>query len=457
MVPRIERNRDNHGRFAKNMAKNDDKSLPIKHNMKVRGDTAAWTRDSEAGFNFSYGQNIPQSEYTRAVRRNPIAQRVTYIVAKDVFDKWFTVEPLNPDEDKKFNIKVQQELARLDARWAFTLACTFERVYGWSIIVVGYVDSAETVGQKVKNPTEIHTLMPYGPLQIPTVTEETNPDSERYGLPVSYYIQRSGTAENLRVHYTRVLQEVPFATRMTEHPYKGMSILEPIFDDLTALANVTWSAGQTMYRIGPGFPDVTLIGAKKKQIDDFRASNQFKDIFAKSYFVHNENQEINFKGAQGVSLDPTQYAQLFYDNISAGTGIPLAMLRGAQAGALAGSEVNEREYFKEVISPTQLEYTWAIRELIDRLIEIGQIKTSVKEYELKWAGGFEVNELDRARTDLLREQAAVLELKYKTVDEVRKKRGLDPLPNGEGNKLSPQVAEKFPQETQQAKMNPELL
>jgi hypothetical protein len=82
------------------------------------------------------------------------------------------------------------------------------------------------------------------------------------------------------------------------------------------------------------------------------------------------------------------------ENISAGTGIPLAILRGVQAGALTGSEVNEREYFK-VISSIQGRLEPFMRQLIDWIMpQSGVVK--VQEYELEWAGGFQPSEKESA-------------------------------------------------------------
>ena len=147
--------------------------------------------------------------------------------------------------------------------------------------------------------------------------------------------------------------------------------------------------------------------------------------------MHSEKQTLDFKGVAGRALNPEPYCNPIMESLSTGTGIPLAILRGSQAGALTGSEVNEREYFK-VISDAQSRYEPSVRELIDALIACGQIKTQVKDYKIVWLGGFELSEVEKAQIELNYAQAREKMLSWMTVDEVRAEQGLQPLPNGAG-------------------------
>jgi hypothetical protein len=53
------------------------------------------------------------------------------------------------------------------------------------------------------------------------------------------------------------------------------------------------------------------------------------------------------------------------------------------------------------------------------------------EFTLNWLGGFEVNEKDKAITELTREQANRAKLQYMTVNEVRGEKGLDAVEEGD--------------------------
>jgi hypothetical protein len=124
------------------------------------------------------------------------------------------------------------------------------------------------------------------------------------------------------------------------------------------------------------------------------------------------------------------YVKPVIESLSCGSRIPEAILRGAQAGALTGSEVNEREYFGFISSLQALwePYIW---DLIDRLMETGQIR-KVEDYRIVWQSGLELSEKDKAAVELEKAQARNLKTGWLTVDEIRGEEGKKPLPNGAG-------------------------
>jgi len=73
------------------------------------------------GLGAEFGQPITDANITFAVKREPVAHRIVFAVAHDVFDKWFEVEPLEEGVDKeKFDEAVQKVLLLLNAKDVFT-------------------------------------------------------------------------------------------------------------------------------------------------------------------------------------------------------------------------------------------------------------------------------------------------------------------------------------------------
>jgi hypothetical protein len=387
----------------------------------VRGAGATWQAD--------FGMPLNEADLLFAVRREPIGKRNVFTVAHDIFDKFFKVEEVAEKPNPEWSREVSKVLDDLNAKAVLTQMTVFERLFGWAIIALTYVDRGKDVAMPLQDPKEIRQLVPYSSLQftVQASDEDKNVESDRFGLPILYTVRRSGVSQ-AKLHYSRVIH---CATQLLDHPYKGMSALECIYDDLTVWRNERWGFGQTITRYGSGFPDVTIAGASKKDIDDFAESHQFKTLHSKSYFVHDETKTLEFKGLAGRALDPEPYATPVLESLSCGTGIPLALLRGAQAGALTGSEVNEREYFK-FISGLQTLLEPVIWELIDRLMETGQI-SRVNDYRIVWLSGIELSEKDKAAVDLSRAQERNLKSGWMTVDEIRAEQGLAALPKGEGN------------------------
>jgi hypothetical protein len=386
-------------------------------------------RGAGASSHADFGEPINEEDLLFAVQREPVAYRIVFQVAHDIFDNWFKVEDTAEKPDPNFDKQVQTVLAQLNAKSVFTQMAVFERLFGWSIIVEGYADHGKTLEAPVESPQEIRDIVAYSPLQstVQTSGEDKEEKSQRFGLPIYYTLARTGINQ-VKVHFSRV---VHFATMLLTHPYKGISVLEPVYDDLTVLRNVRWGLGQTIFRYGSGFPDVEVQGATKKMLDDLERSQQFKSLQSRTYFLHSDKTKLEFKGLAGRALDPEPYYLPIMENISAGSGVPLAILRGAQAGELTGSEVNEREYFK-LVSDAQSRYEPGIRALIDALIACGQVKTNVKDYKVVWLGGFEVSEKDKALVELNLAQAREKKSGWMTVDEIRAEEGLKELPDGAG-------------------------
>jgi len=386
----------------------------------VRGAGATWQAD--------FGMALNEDDLLFAVRREPVAHRTVFQVAHDIFNKWFTVEEVAENPDPNWSREVAKVLDDLNAKAVFTMAAVYERLFGWSFVALTYVDHGKDISKPVDSPQEIRELVAYSSLQasVQGSDEDKDPKSERFGLPVLYTLRRSGAAQT-KLHFSRAIH---WATRLVDHSWKGMSVLEILYDDITVWRNERWSLGQTLFRIASGFLDIILHGATKKQIEDFILQNELANLNTKTFLVHGDDKTAQFIGPAGKALNPEPYVKPVIESLSCGSRIPEAILRGAQAGALTGSEVNEREYFG-FISSLQALYEPYIWDLIDRLMKTGQIR-KVNDYRIVWLSGLELSEKDKAAVELQLAQARDLKTGWMTVDEIRAEQKLGPLPNGAG-------------------------
>jgi len=180
-----------------------------------------------------------------------------------------------------------------------------------------------------------------------------------------------------------------------------------------------------------GFADVTLKGKKsQRQLDNFETDNNLSALDARSHFLHGSDSKVEWIGAKGKALDPEPYANISLESLSCGSRIPVSHLRGATAGTLAGSEVNDREYWSGIAMQQSL-LERVIWDLIDRLMDVGQIDRVV-DYNLVWPSGFELSDQTVSEIELRDAQTLKLKLEWMTVNEVRDEQGLDQLPDGAG-------------------------
>jgi hypothetical protein len=384
-----------------------------------------------------FGSKVDDRELLFAIQREPSAFRIVFGVAKDTLDNWFTVELVDNDDKGKTNRAIQTELTRLQAKWKFIKLLALRRLFGYSLLLLGYNDGTENKLEDAitDSKAKIMYIEPYSKLEINRFIDVDDPEDIRDGYPEFYVMKKSaGLASNqVKVHYSR---GILCSSLIVDHRYLGWSILQCLYDDITGYRYMRYGFYQTMIRYGSGFPDVTLKGpeADQKAIDKFIASGQFDNLNAMKYFVHNENQALEFKGFQTSTLDPRNYYQIALETLSMGSGIPEPVLKGSQAGAITRSEINERAYFK-VISDEQTDFEQVIRELVDKIMLYLGLSTeeSPLNYKIVWKASYEPTQKEKAELDFLNAQTAEKELLAKTVDEVRKDRyKLPALPNGEG-------------------------
>jgi len=402
-----------------------------------------------------FGDEITDTDRKFASEREPVAHFLTFGMAADVVDKWFAVDdPDTEHSDPKIDEAVQNALTLLKMKEHLKAALEYERIYGWSLLVGSFSDVADVknLEQPLRSGSKLSQLSAYPKTKVDVWRKDENRNSKRFGEAIVYKIDR-GSGEFLYVHYTRCSK---IQTRSN-----GKSVLDPVWDDLTCGRNIRWGASQWMYRTGGGFPVIKFPpGTTLPQLEEWVDSNAFTNLMARTYIGITGDMDFDFKGAAGRALDPQPFFQTNLEQIAAGSGVPEPILRGAQAGALTGSEVNQQQYFK-VINRIQSTLEETVRWVIDRLVEAEQIKgltfssdVSLSEkvkrwikhdvkpmihnpfnYKIDWVSAFELDEEKEARAELTREQANQVRLEYMTVDEVRAENELDPLPNSEGTTL----------------------
>lgn len=396
-------------------------------------------------------EQIPSSELKFASQREPVIKWLVYWVSVDIFDNWFKVVDPEKPEDDSLDKAVQRVLLQLDAKRQLTRLITFERRYGTAILLCAYTGND---GDNWKTPiydengslTEVRQLLqitPYPWSKVSITTKDEDDTSLRYGLPEFYDVNR-GDITQTKIHWSRIIHA---ATRLDEDAYEGESVVYAIYDDAVGFRNSRWAQYETLFRYGSGFPHIHLPNATRKEIQAWIAAGRFDDINARGFFVSggagDEAESIEFKGVQQVTLNPTPYNEMAAWNLSMASRIPQDILKGVSAGRITGSEVNERAYFK-FINAEQANVEPIVRELIDRLIETGQVRHEdkrrgepTKEYRIEWNYPQLTPELSQAQIDFLTQRAQTERLEYMTIDEVRAKAdpSLPPLEDEDTGKL----------------------
>lgn len=386
----------------------------------------------------TFGAVIPDGERVFASQREPFLKWLTRYIASDIYDNGFKVVEIGNEDDNKLDDAVQKALLKLGAKKKLTRLTLFERRWGTSILLLAYssedkVDWKKPLydsSGKLSASAELLQITPY-PKSVVTVSKEIKDTTDlRLGQPEFYTITRGIGAKKLKVHWTRVIHDAP---RLDEHPYWGLSVMDPVWDDSTGWRNIRWAFYQMLWRYGMGYPHFSFEGATQKDLDDWEATGGIKDFFVRGIFLSNEKATIKFVGLEGKTVNPKEYVDMVYETMATGSRISQDILKGVSAGAVTGSETNLREYAK-LISNEQSDIESVPMELIRRLMETGQIEFDYenKAFKLEWNSAFKATPKDEAAVELQTSMARKNQTEYLTVDEVRDREGEEQLPDGAG-------------------------
>lgn len=403
-----------------------------------------------------YGATISDTDRLFYSTREPVGVWWVKGIAYDIWDNWFRVKNLADKNDENLDKAVQKELLTLKAKTQLPRETVFERRYGTSILLLSYTgfgSEAEwekplfTINSdgsfpKLDGP-KLLQITPYPWTAVSVDTIDEGDSSIRCGLPEFYSINRGSSTESttvpsgmqktgpIRVHWTRIIHDAP---RLDEHTYLGIPAIDTIFDDLVGGRNARWGAYESYYRHGTGFP-VIKSKATKEQNEAWITAGGLNDyLHVRGYFMCGIDEDFKFVGAEGAVLNPNTYFDMYFTFIAAGTGVAKDSIQGVSAGRVTGSESNERQYYKSIGLQQNMKESM-LRELIDRLIQTGQVAFD-GEYIVEWIDPFEVNPQDKSAMKFMDARTVALET-WKTINEIRKEHGYPPRDDGDVLMLQP--------------------
>jgi len=324
--------------------------------------------------------------------KDPIAYYVCVKISENVFDDWFTfVDPVTGEEIME---DVQAELRRINAKFWLTQALIAERIYGHSWLLVGpnkYREDWQYGGQ-VAN------------LDVFTPEDAQWVGADAYGNPTHVRIWPNAQDRSQ-------FEELPaqdfifFCTRPRGRAWAGYSALYPIWTDLTYIRSAKHALGWANQKFGIGL----FLWRLKGRLTDETATaleNMLKDISLMRAALIDGNivDTVEFVGPSGaMTTNIAEAVDMHLGLISAGSGIPKDILTGISAGAITGSEINNKALYA-TLNQIQQSMEPYVRELVRRM------GYADDNYVISWNTRYATDELEQAQIRLLNAQAAQLEM-----------------------------------------------
>lgn len=355
-----------------------------------------------------FQKTIGDSDLYEMYKRNEIAHNVIFNVALDVFRTGFECKTLEGEKNITFDALVQQIYEEYIHQPMFN--CYLQaRLYGAAGMLIGF-DDLERFDTQVVSESKISYLfaIPHKWIEYTVAAVDANGYIIIPRELASYVLQYLRTATTV-IHASRIVHIQPAS--IEDDGFEGESALYCIFDVLTVLKNIDWSTGQAMFRHGAGLTTIVAgDGANQEQIDAI--DEIVSEINAKTVLTLPPGckRETDRPGA----LDPKSYFDVIIAEIAGGSGIPLSILIGAQAGSVQASAKDRKDY-GDLIAGIQLS---CLTDPLMRILKSFQASGQLPEEEFKivW------NEpstfvMDEARGNLYNARAAHEEAK---VEEKKK-------------------------------------
>lgn len=355
---------------------------------------------------------VPRDLYDR-FRRGEVAARV---VEAPVDATWRGTVELVENEDPNTKTPFEEAWETLNRRFniwgVMRRADLIAGMNRFSVILIGMPGHLNVPADMITpngllTSSDLLYFTPYSEKDAAVETLDITPNSSRFGLPIFYTMTRlsaplAGLAASQarRVHWSRVIHVAE--NLLDDHVY-GLPRMERVWNRLDDLDKVAGGGSEAYWRrADPGRQwdiDPTLI-PDVNSAEGQQEIAGLKELMEK--FTHDLERNVITRGvtlkqlpASVSNFAPSVTAIMSL--ISAGTGIPLRILMGSEAGHLASTQ--DRENWSERISDRRKEFAEPniVRPMVDRLINLG-ILPAPSKYEIVWP---EIEELtEESKLDL---------------------------------------------------------
>ena len=360
--------------------------------------------------------DITSQDFKELYSRNGIYKAIVNRIANDCHRKWW--EPDNEDEQLRKYLKIQNNARKgLNIRRIFKRADVYRLRDGMSCIYMGSIDEEPEASNPLK-------LGKNGRITYLKVIESEDVIDFQYaenGVGIEKYQIRSYHGDGLTtehwVHASRILH---LKNGETDDP-RGVPFGFGVYNYLEVYDKMIWSCGTALKRGASGFPIMYL---KEGTAADLKlAREMIETIGARTgWAAFEDDARIEIQGMEGKSLKPAEYLEGVLKAIAMSLNIPFAILEGANAGAVTGSETNLEDWYGQMGARQDLEIQPHVEELNEVLQESGQLPPVI--FEIIWNELWTISRKEQAEIDKL--QAETDEIRVfmgeKSINEIRRLR-----------------------------------
>lgn len=368
---------------------------------------------------FGYDLEPNVADYVNRFLRQDIAKRVV-----DAFPKacWAVPPVISDDQNTQDESDFEKQVKSLVTNRKIKLYHYLRRLditaglghYG--VLFIGVRDGKDTkepLEAKIKM-EDILFMAPYSEKNVTISGYDTDPQSERYGLPLTYKLSSGGYGGSnaaspssmmqrqiIEVHHSRIIH---VADGILENEVFGTPRLEPVVNRLIDLEKIVGGGAETFFLNARGGLHMNQ-QPETKLVDTDLLETRMEE------FTHNLTRYLRTKGIDVNTLnfdiaDPKNYFDMIVSLISATTGIPRRILTGSEQGQLASSQ-DENNWLARV-NERQIDFCelQMLRPILDWFISHGVLpEPKDGEYEIEWLDLRTVSDSEKADVAVKTSQA----------------------------------------------------
>jgi hypothetical protein len=367
-----------------------------------------YTSDTTAPLTFT--SDLVTGEYTnkdtatnllKVAWEDPIGHRICVLLSTNVFDDWFTIkkksdDPLEETREHPENKQIQEEFLRMNAKYHFTQALIGERIFGRAFLVYNY---------------NIHRDEVELGYQVATMDVFTD---ENMMIPQESYDLTTGEPQYIVVYpnaaYGSVTEQVSWTdlsmwcTRPKGRSYEGYSAMNSVWDLMVYLRESIDAAAWMIKKYGLGVWVWYIKGGMSTELKDAVEDTVQGMSGRRAILLEMDKVDrIEWSGPPtGGTSSTIEIADYELGMISAGCGIPKDIFTGVSAGAITGSEINNKALYA-TINKIQSDITPYVLDAISRM------GYSTDDMLIEWNTRYATDELEQAQIRQLNADALIKE------------------------------------------------
>ena len=324
--------------------------------------------------------------------KDSVANYITVKVAENTFDDWLVLVDENGIEHPD-NQRIQKEFKRINAKKWLTQALIGERIFGHSVLYTG----SNVYREDYDKGFQLANLDVFTPIYFDLPTDMRDDK----GRPETVRIWPNPS--NIAVYEDEPYDDfIHFMTRPKGRSYEGYSAIYSTWVDLTYIRLSKHSQSWLDAKHGLGL-FLWFVNRLTDETEEALEDMLENVSISRAGFVDTELvDDAKWIGPDsGAGGRINESIDMLLGLVAAGSGVPKDILVGMSAGAITGSEINNKALYA-TLNQIQKSMEPYIRELVKRM-------GYENDYEIDWNTRYATDELEQAQIRLLNAQSAQME------------------------------------------------